>query len=159
MEFVLDASVTLNWFFRDETTEAGARLRRSLLDGRALVPAVRPIEVGKVFVVAPRKGRIASVERRWKGVHRGSESDAVNSGGPTGSALSGGAGRPPTKWPPSPECQRLEVLSRRRSSGSDRFARDTTPDAIPETRRRATLFRENRFQWSASTASRTACAT
>lgn len=65
MEFVLDASVTLSWYFRDETTEAGAPLRDSLLAGGAFVPSLWPIEVGNALVVATRKGRISSAER-WR---------------------------------------------------------------------------------------------
>lgn len=65
MEFVLDASVTLSRYFRDETTEAGAPLRDSLLAGGAFVPSLWPIEVGNALVVATRKGCISSAER-WR---------------------------------------------------------------------------------------------
>ena len=62
MAFVLDCSVALAWIFPDEATEATNRLRDSLTDGRAFAPALWPIEVANVLLVATRRGRIASDE-------------------------------------------------------------------------------------------------
>ena len=62
MAFVLDCSVTMAWIFPDEATEATQRLRESLIEGRALVPCLWPIEVGNVILVATRRGRIGLEE-------------------------------------------------------------------------------------------------
>ncbi len=58
MAFVLDCSVALAWVFPDEATEATARLRDSLIDDRAYVPSLWPVEVGSVLLAATRRGRI-----------------------------------------------------------------------------------------------------
>lgn len=64
MAFVLDCSVALAWIFPDEATEATHRLRDSLIEGRAFAPALWPIEVANVLLVATRRGRINADE--WK---------------------------------------------------------------------------------------------
>ena len=58
MAFVLDCSFALAWVFPDEATEATARLRDSLIDDRAYVPSLWPVEVGSVLLAATRRGRI-----------------------------------------------------------------------------------------------------
>ncbi len=58
MAFVLDCSVTMAWAFPDEATEATDRLRDSLVDGKASVPSLWPVEVGNVLLVATRRGRV-----------------------------------------------------------------------------------------------------
>ena len=58
MAFVLDCSLTMAWIFPDEATESTERLRESLIEEPAFVPALWPIEVGNVLVVATRRGRI-----------------------------------------------------------------------------------------------------
>ena len=58
MAFVLDCSVALAWLFPDEATETTHRLRDSLIEGRAFAPALWPIEVANVLLVATRRGRI-----------------------------------------------------------------------------------------------------
>lgn len=58
MPFVLDCSMTMAWVFPDEASEATDRLRDSLLDDTAVVPALWPAEVGNVLLVATRRGRI-----------------------------------------------------------------------------------------------------
>lgn len=62
MAFVLDCSVTMAWVFPDEATEETGRLRDSLIEGRAYVPAIWPIEVGNVLRVATGRGRISRDE-------------------------------------------------------------------------------------------------
>lgn len=64
MPFVLDCSLTMAWVFPDEATEATDVLRESLLNDVAIVPALWPIEVGNVLLVATRHGRISV--RDWK---------------------------------------------------------------------------------------------
>ena len=58
MAFVLDCSLTMAWIFPDEATRSTDRLRESLLEEPAYVPALWPIEVANVLVVATRRGRI-----------------------------------------------------------------------------------------------------
>ena len=62
MAFVLDCSVALAWIFPDEATEATERLRDSLIEVRAFAPALWPIEVANVLLVATRRGRIDADE-------------------------------------------------------------------------------------------------
>ena len=59
MAFVLDCSVTMAWVFSDEASEQTDRLRESLVDDSAFVPALWPIETGNVLLMATRRGRIA----------------------------------------------------------------------------------------------------
>ena len=67
MAFVLDCSVTLAWLFPDEATEATDRLRDSLVEGRAFAPALWPIEVANVLLVATRRGRVDPDE--WEQIY------------------------------------------------------------------------------------------
>ncbi|MCM2314518.1 MAG: type II toxin-antitoxin system VapC family toxin [Thermoanaerobaculia bacterium] len=71
MPFVADCSVTMAWLFRDEATEASDALRESLADDLMIVPALWPIEVGNVLLVATRKGRISRSE--WPGIRKALE--------------------------------------------------------------------------------------
>ena len=66
MAFVLDCSVTMAWIFRDEATEATDRLRETLLDTQAFVPALWPIETANALLAATRRGRVAQDE--WPGI-------------------------------------------------------------------------------------------
>ncbi len=50
------------WVFADEASPETDRLRESLIDGRAFVPALWPIEVGNVLWVATSRGRITRDE-------------------------------------------------------------------------------------------------
>ncbi len=58
MAFVLDCSVTMAWIFPDEATGATDGFRDSLVEGRAFVPSLWPVELGNVLLVATRRGRI-----------------------------------------------------------------------------------------------------
>lgn len=58
MPFVLDCSLTMAWVFPDEATDMTNALRESLVNDVAIVPALWPIEVGNVLLVATRHGRI-----------------------------------------------------------------------------------------------------
>ena len=62
MAFVLDCSVTMAWVFPDEASEVTDRLRDSLVDGRAFVPSLWPVEVGSVLLAATRRGRLRADE-------------------------------------------------------------------------------------------------
>lgn len=69
MAFVLDCSVTMAWVFPDEANEGTDALRESLISDSAVVPALWPIEVGNVLLVATRRGRIS--EDDWARLRRG----------------------------------------------------------------------------------------
>jgi len=71
MSFVLDCSVAMSWVFPDEATESTDQLRESLVDGRAFVPALWPIEVANVLLVAARRRRIDRTE--WPRIARNLE--------------------------------------------------------------------------------------
>ena len=62
MAFVLDCSVTMAWLFPDEATQATERFRESLIETRAFVPSLWPVEVGNVLLTATRRGRIRTDE-------------------------------------------------------------------------------------------------
>ena len=62
MAFVLDCSVTMAWVFSDEASEATARLRDSLINSRAFVPSLWPVEVGSALLVATRRSRVRAEE-------------------------------------------------------------------------------------------------
>lgn len=62
MAFVLDSSITMAWFFPDEATETTDRLRGALIDSRAFVPSLWPVEVGNALLIATRRGRIRAAE-------------------------------------------------------------------------------------------------
>lgn len=59
MNFVLDASVTLAWCFKDEATPLTATLLDGLLSGFACVPQIWSLEVGNILVGAIRRKRIS----------------------------------------------------------------------------------------------------
>lgn len=63
MPFVLDCSVTMAWILPDEAESGAAALGESLVETTALVPALWPIEVANVLLVATRRGRIE--EEAW----------------------------------------------------------------------------------------------
>lgn len=62
MTFVLDCSVTMSWIFSDEASKATDRLRESMIERRAFVPALWPVEVGNVLLTATR---MAFTFPRW----------------------------------------------------------------------------------------------
>lgn len=66
MAYVLDCSVAMAWVFPDEASEATDRLRDSLVDGRAFVPSLWPVEVGSVLLAATKRGRLRADE--WPSV-------------------------------------------------------------------------------------------
>jgi len=63
--FVIDNSVVMGWCFENEGNRYAEAVLESLEAGEALVPAIWPLEVGNVLLVAERKKRLseASVVR------------------------------------------------------------------------------------------------
>ncbi len=60
--FVLDASVTLSWAFREELNAHTRAVLRSLSETQALVPEIWPLEVGNALLVAERRKRMGFAE-------------------------------------------------------------------------------------------------
>jgi predicted nucleic acid-binding protein len=58
MNFVLDCSVTMTWFFEDEIDADGRALLDRATEGDAVVPAIWPGEVANAFLTAERKRRM-----------------------------------------------------------------------------------------------------
>ena len=65
VRFVIDNSVVMGWCFENEGNRYAEAVLESLEAGEALVPAIWPLEVGNVLLVAERKKRLseASVVR------------------------------------------------------------------------------------------------
>ena len=58
MAFVLDASIAVTWFLRDEDSIVGNRLLSTLESTSALVPSLFWFEMRNVLVIAERRGRL-----------------------------------------------------------------------------------------------------
>jgi predicted nucleic acid-binding protein len=55
--FVLDCSIALAWFFKDETDAYADSVQYSLAYAAAAVPSLWPLEVTNSFLVGERRGR------------------------------------------------------------------------------------------------------
>jgi predicted nucleic acid-binding protein len=65
-EFVLDCSVTLAWYFKDEANEYANSVRRSLSRADAIVPALWPLEVANILVLGELRRRSTEAEAsKW----------------------------------------------------------------------------------------------
>ena len=60
--FVIDCSVAVTWCFEDEATAASDELLDRLGDEPAAAPAIWPLELGNVLVMAERRGRIDAAQ-------------------------------------------------------------------------------------------------
>ena len=58
-DFVIDNSVVMAWCFEDEANAYSDGIQETLIDHKALVPAIWPLEVANVLLVAERKKRIS----------------------------------------------------------------------------------------------------
>jgi len=59
MNFVLDCSVAMAWFFEDEIDPGARALLDRATEGDAVVPAIWPGEVANAFLTAERKRRMS----------------------------------------------------------------------------------------------------
>ena len=59
-DLVIDNSVVMAWFFRDESTKFADNILDQFENYAAIVPAIWPLEVGNVLLVAERKGCIGA---------------------------------------------------------------------------------------------------
>src|SRR6516162_4318705 len=65
-DFVLDSSVTMAWYFKDEANAYAKAVRRSLGGVNALVPGLWPLEVANILVLGERRQRSTQAEAsKW----------------------------------------------------------------------------------------------
>lgn len=68
-QFVLDGSIALCWYFKDEANPYADAVRNSLTGARAFVPTLWPLEVANALVVAERRGRSTEAQATaWLGL-------------------------------------------------------------------------------------------
>jgi len=58
-DFVIDTSVVMAWCFDDEESAYGDDVLKSLATAEAIAPAIWPLEIGNVLVVAERRKRLS----------------------------------------------------------------------------------------------------
>ena len=61
-QFVVDNSVVMAWCFADEENDYADFVLGSLEDNVAIVPAIWPLEIGNVLVVAERRQRLSEAD-------------------------------------------------------------------------------------------------
>ncbi len=65
-EFVLDCSVTMAWYFKDEANVYANTVRKSLTGASALVPTSWPLEVANILALGERRQRSTAAEAsKW----------------------------------------------------------------------------------------------
>lgn len=70
--FVLDGSVTLAWFFQDETNAYAEAVEDSLARAEAVVPSLWPLEVANTLVIGERRKRSTEAQATtWLSYQRG----------------------------------------------------------------------------------------
>ena len=62
MAFVVDASVALAWCFEDEANPYAESVLDRLQQTEAVVPAIWPLEVGNVLLIAERRQRLTEAQ-------------------------------------------------------------------------------------------------
>ncbi len=67
-EFVLDGSVTLAWYFKDEAHPYANAVAASFPSARAVVPTIWPLEVANAVLMGERRKRSTEAQAvRWLG--------------------------------------------------------------------------------------------
>jgi predicted nucleic acid-binding protein len=65
-EFVLDCSLTMAWYFKDESNAYATAVRKALSESGAVVPALWPLEVANILVLGERHQRSTAAEAsKW----------------------------------------------------------------------------------------------
>jgi predicted nucleic acid-binding protein len=65
-EFILDCSVTMAWYFKDEANTYAKAVRSSLTRMNAVVPSLWPLEVANILVLGERRRRSTEAEAsKW----------------------------------------------------------------------------------------------
>ncbi len=68
-EFVLDGSVTMAWYFKDEENDYANAVRDGLGMNRAVVPSLWPLEVANTILVGERRKRSNQAQAAaWTGL-------------------------------------------------------------------------------------------
>lgn len=68
-EFVLDGSVTMAWYFADESNAYADTVLTDLETGRAVVPSLWPLEVANTVLVGERRKRSTEAQAAaWLGI-------------------------------------------------------------------------------------------
>lgn len=62
MELVIDASVTLAWFFEDEVSRYSDRALDIAEQGHAIAPSLWSLEIANAFALAERRGRLNAAD-------------------------------------------------------------------------------------------------
>ena len=62
VQFVLDCSVAMAWFFEDQATPYTDGMLETLAADQALVPSIWPLEVANVLLSAERNGRMKQAD-------------------------------------------------------------------------------------------------
>lgn len=62
VDFVVDNSIVMAWCFEDEATAYTDAVQDRLVESTAFVPAIWPLEVANVLLVAERENRIGKAE-------------------------------------------------------------------------------------------------
>ncbi len=60
--FVVDNSVVMAWCFEDKTSAYADKILKRFVKSSAIVPAIWPLEVGNVLVVAERRQRLSEAD-------------------------------------------------------------------------------------------------
>ena len=60
--FVLDCSLAMAWCFEDETSDYSEQVLGSLIDSRAVVPALWSVEMANALLVAERRKRLSHIK-------------------------------------------------------------------------------------------------
>jgi predicted nucleic acid-binding protein len=67
-DFILDCSVTMAWYFKDESNTYAKAVRRSLGSVAAVVPGLWSLEVANILVLGERRRRSTEAEAsKWLG--------------------------------------------------------------------------------------------
>src|SRR5258708_7728424 len=61
-DFVLDCSITMAWCFEDERNEFTDNVLENLQNATAIVPALWPLEVANVLLLAKKNKRITEIQ-------------------------------------------------------------------------------------------------
>ncbi|HEY5230790.1 MAG TPA: type II toxin-antitoxin system VapC family toxin, partial [Galbitalea sp.] len=60
--FVIDTSLAMAWCFEDEATPPTEAVLDRLREDQAVVPAIWPLEIANVLLVAERRGRLTEAQ-------------------------------------------------------------------------------------------------
>ena len=65
-EFVLDGSLALAWYFKDEAVSYADAVAASFLNARALVPVIWPLEIANAVLMGERRKRSTEAQAaKW----------------------------------------------------------------------------------------------